>query len=193
MHVTYELTPDDYWRFNLYYRRHKYPIRPFMLCALAGVLGLLFLAGSWVAVETWLTFGRAQGTLLLSLLILLLVTLLILPPTKGKVIRFARQRPGFFCEHSISISPEWLSEKTPVNESKVAWATLKSVEEDADYLFLFLDKLVAHTIPKRAFSSPHEAETFLNTARRYWEAAKLGQPVPAEDTATWPPPPRIGA
>lgn len=193
MHVTYELTPEDYCHFSSYYRRHKYPIRPLMLFALSGVLGSLFLAGTWVAVETWLNFGRMSGTLLPSLLILLFVTVLILPPTKARILKFARRQPGLLCEHTVDISPEWLSEKTHVNESKTAWSTMKSLEEDPEYLFLFVDRLVAHAIPKRAFSSPHEAEAFLRTARLYWEAAKTGQPVPKDGAAIWPPPPRIGA
>lgn len=192
MHVTYELTPDDYWRFNLYYRRHKYPVRPFMLYALSGAIGIVFLGGGWVAVESWLAFGRAQLTLLACLLVLLFAAVGILPPTKRRMTKLAAQKPGLLCEHTIGISPEWLSEKTSVNENKAAWMTLKSLEEDSEYLFLFLDRLVAHVIPKRAFASPHEADMFLSTARRYWEAAKSGQPIPAEDAATWPPPPHIG-
>ncbi len=192
MHVTFDLTPDDFWHFSLYYRRNKYPIRPFFLYALFGVIVFLFLVGSWVAAEYWLTFGRAQSTLLVCLPVLLFFAVLIFPPTKRRVIKIARQRPGLLCEHTIGISPEWLSEKTRINENKVAWTTLKSIEEDSEYLFLFLDRLVAHVIPKRAFSSPQEANTFLNTAHRYWEAAKSGQSLPAEDAAVWPPPPCIG-
>jgi len=193
MHVTYELTPDDFWHFSLYYLRHKHFIRPALMYTLSGLMGLVFLGGTWAAVELWLTLGRVQWTLMLCLMVLPFFAVRMFPPTKGRVIKLARQRPGLLCEHTISISPEWLSERTHVNESKVAWSTMKSLEEDPEYLFLFVDRLVAHAIPKRAFSSPHEAEAFLNTARRYWEAAKSGKPIPAEETAVWPPPPRIGA
>ncbi len=198
MQVTFDLTPDDFWHFSIYYRHHKYPIRPLLMYALFAMISLVFLAGSWVAVEVWLTRGLLQWTLLVCLPILLFFIVRFLPPTKGRVVkkvrRFANQKPGLLCEHTIDISPEWLSEKTSVNETKVAWTTLKSIEEDSAYLFLFVDKLVAHIIPKRAFSSPHEADMFLNTARRFWEAAKSGSPLPVpQDGEVWPPPPRIGA
>lgn len=192
MHVTFDLTPDDFWHFSLYYRRNKHPIRPFFMYALFGVILFLFLAGTWIAAEYWLTYGRVQSSLLVCLPVLLFFAVLIFPPTKRRVIKVARQRPGLFCEHTIGITPEWLFEKTRINENKVAWTTLKSIEEDSEYLFLFLDKLVAHVIPKRAFSSPHEVEAFLNMTRQYWKASESGEPILAEDAAVWPPPPRIG-
>ena len=192
MYVTYELTPDNFWHFRLYYLRHKHFIRPALMYTLSGIMGLAFLGGTWAAAELWLTLGRISWILLLGLLVLPFFAFRMFPPTKGRVIKLAGQQPGLFCEHTIEISPEWLSEKTQVNESKVAWSTMKSLEEDPEYLFLFVDRLVAHVIPKCAFSSPHEAEVFLNTARRYWVAANSGEPISAEDTAVWPPPPRIG-
>lgn len=193
MHVTFELTPDDFWNLFLYYRRHRSPIRPVLMYSLSAIMGLVFLGGAWVVIELWLSYGRIQSTLLLCLPILLFCMARILPPRKGRVIKIARQRPGLLCEHTIGISPEWFSEKTDVNETKVAWATIKSLEEDPEYLYVFVERLTAHAIPKRVFSSPHEVEAFLRTARRYWEAAKSGQAIPTDDSDIWPPPPRVGA
>lgn len=193
MHVTYDLTPDDFWHFSQYYLRHKHFIRLPLMYTWSAFMGLIFLGGLWIAADFWFTFGRTSWILLLGLLVLPFFAFRMFPPTKGRVIKAARQRPGLLCEHTISISPEWLSEKTQVNESKTAWATMKSLEEDPEYFYLFLDKLMAHTVPKRAFSSPREADLFMATARRYWGAAKTGQSVPTDGADIWPPPPRIGA
>lgn len=193
MHVTFELTPDDFWHFSLYYRRHKHPIRPLFIYSLGAVMSVVFLGGLWVVADSWLRYHQPQWTLLFYLAAMAYFIPRFLPRRKAYVIRLARRRPGLLCGHTVSISPEWLAEKTEVNDTKVSWLTLDAIEEDRDYLYLFVTKSVAHTIPKRAFSSPHEAGMFLNTARRYWEAAKSGQPVPADDADIWPPPPRVGA
>lgn len=194
MHVTYELTPDDFWRFSLYYLRHKHFIRPSLMYTFSGVMGLAFFGGTWAAVELWLTLGRVQWTLLLCLLVLPFFAVRMFPPTKGRVIKLAKQRPGLLCEHTIAISPAWFFEKTAVNETNIAWETLFSIEEDADYQFFFIAKANAFVIPKRAFSSLAEAQAFLDTSRRYWKAIKSGQPIPElKEGEVWPPPPRLRA
>lgn len=193
MQVTFELTPDDFWHFNLYYRRHKHPIRPFFIYSLAAMMSIVFLGGIWVVADFWLRRHQLQWTMLFYLAAMAFFIPRFLPRSKAHMIRLASRRPGLLCGHTVSISPEWLAEKTEVNDTKVSWSTLNAIEEDGDYLYLFVTKAVAHTIPKRAFTSLAEAQTFMDRSRRYWQAAKTGQPVPADDCDIWPPPPRIGA
>ena len=190
MEVTYELTPDDLWSFQVYYRRHKASIRLSLLYTFAGVLGIVFIGGLLAIVESWLKTHQIDWAMLFLLAGATYFTRRFLPPTKARAIKLASQKPGFFCEHIVSVSPEWLAEKTSVHDAKVAWTTLHSLEEDQSHFYFFTSKISALIIPKRAFSGPHEAEAFLNTARLYWNAAKNGTPLAAEDTAVWPPAPR---
>lgn len=190
MNVIFELTHDDLWHFSLYYLRHKHFIRLPLMYIWSGFMGLVFLGGAWVAVDLWLTLGRTSWIMLLGLLVLPFFAFRMFPPTKSRVIKIARQRSGLLCEHTIAISPQWFSEKTAVNETKVAWKTLHSIEEDAEYQFFFIAKANAYIVPKRAFSSLAEAQAFLDTSRKYWEAAKAGQTASSDDTGTWPPPPQ---
>jgi len=200
LEATYELTPDDLWRYNQYYLRHKAPFQSLLISSPSlitklgiGFLCLVFLAGFGISVAALLQHHNPDWVMLLSPVAMLLVIPRLLPPSKKRLVKIASQRPGFFCEHIVSISPEWLAERTFVNDTKIAWSTIQSVEEDQDYLFLFLSKNVAFIVPKRAFSSPGEANTFLNLARRYLDAAKTRTPVTADDAAVWPPAPRPGA
>ncbi len=97
-------------------------------------------------------------------------------------------------EHLTVISPEWFFEKTAISETKRAWTAFDSLDEDANYEYFFISKTHAYVIPKRAFSSLAEAQTFLDKARRYRDAALTGQPVleetNAQDNGVWPPPPQ---
>ena len=200
MEVTYELTPEDVWQYNQYYLRYKAPFKSLAISNSslitklgAGFLCLMVVASFGISVAALLRHHTTDWTMLLSSVILLVVLLRLLPPTKKRLVKLHAKRPGFFCEHTYNVSPEWLSEKTTVNETKLAWTTLHTIEENDAYLFFFISKNAAHIIPKRAFSSLHEAQAFLDMARRYLDAAKTRTPVAAADSGIWPPAPRPGA
>jgi len=193
LEIIYELVPEDVWQYNLYYRRHKATLRPVFLYALAALVGVVYLGAILIIVDSWLRYHQPQWAMLLYLAAMPFFVSRFLPATKKRVVKLHSQRAGFFCEHIVGISPEWLSERTTVNDTKMAWTTIQAIEEDQNYFFLFISKSVAHIIPKRAFSSPHEAQVFLSDTRRYWDAAKTRTPVIADNPAVWPPAPRPGA
>jgi hypothetical protein len=193
LEITYDLTPEDTWQFNLYYRRHKAVFRTVFLYSLAAVISLVFLGSLWGMVDDWLRHRTINWLLLLLLPVMVYFTSRFLPPTKKRITKYISQQPGYFCEHHVSLSPEWFAARTSVHETKIAWAALYSVEENQSHIFLFQSKNLAHIVPKRAFSSLAEAETFFDTARRYWDAAKHRTPIGAEDASVWPPAPRPGA
>lgn len=200
MEVTYELTLEDVWHYNRYYLQNKAPLRsllisdPSIITKLGfGFLCLVLLMSFGLAVVSLFQHHSPDWTMLLTPIVALLAISRLLPPSKKRLAKIATQRPGLLCEHIVSISPEWLAERTFVNDTKVAWSTLHTIEEDHNYLFLFLSKNAAYIVPKRAFTGPNEAQAFLDAARRYLDAAKTRTPVTAEDASVWPPAPRPGA
>ncbi len=193
MEVKYELTPEDVWHYQGYYRRRKVGLRSIFVYLLFGLAGIVCVGSSFVVWETWSRSGKVEWNTLLPLLAGIFVALCFLPPSKARMTKTYRQRPGVFARHTYQISPEWLSQLTPVSESKNAWASLFSLEEDESYLYYFLTKSTAYIIPKRAFTSYGEAQAFLNMSRHYWEAAKTGTLSAAEPEGIWPPAPRPGA
>ena len=74
----------------------------------------------------------------------------------------------------------------------VLWQQIKAVEEDARYIYLRKFWYVL-SIPKDAFSSSAEAESFFALALAYWRKAKGIAPPPGLDlSGVWPPAPRAG-
>lgn len=69
--------------------------------------------------------------------------------------------------HTIAIGPEGVSERTAVGESRIAWSGIERIEDDDEYLFLYIGPLVAHVIPKRAFKTAEDANAFLHQAQSY--------------------------
>jgi len=192
LEVTYELMPEDVWHYQLYYRRNKAVLRPVLVYLLLSLSVIVGLGGCFVAWLAWSHFGRIEWNIILPLAVMALGAFLVLPPTKARTLKMHRQKQGGFAQHTYRISPQWFSQTTPVSESKNAWTLLCSLEEDSDYLYYFQTRTIAFIIPKRAFTSHCEAQAFLNVSRRYWDAAKMGTPVVAEETAVWPPAPRPG-
>ncbi len=197
MEVTFTLTPDDILQFaRHYYRTRTLRVRPALLYAFLGLMVLVFSADIWIAVGAWRKTGTVAWGILIGLVVVACAFYLLLPPMRWRVVKFIRKQPELVIPHTIDISPEWLSAKTSMSESKHSWQTIYSLEEDTDYLYLFITKRSPHLVPKRAFTSPAQAQAFLDKARLFWNAAKTGQAVSsdaAKETGIWPPPPRPAA
>jgi YcxB-like protein len=81
-------------------------------------------------------------------------------------------RHGVFGEHTVTLTPEALHERTKVNDSKAAWAGIYRIDDSRDHIFIFTQPNAAHVIPRRAFPTPSDADQFVQTARSYFDAAR---------------------
>jgi hypothetical protein len=52
------------------------------------------------------------------------------------------------------------------------WHAVEHVIEDREHLFIYLEKTVAHILPRRVFADEQQFEVFVDTARRYHRAAR---------------------
>ncbi|OZB90139.1 YcxB family protein [Paenibacillus sp. XY044] len=75
-------------------------------------------------------------------------------------------------EHTITLADEGIIESTSVNESIHKWGGIRDIENNEDYIFIFLNQTMAHIIPKRAFPSTETAAVFLKEAQTRWEAQR---------------------
>ncbi|HEX6624157.1 MAG TPA: YcxB family protein [Pyrinomonadaceae bacterium] len=75
--------------------------------------------------------------------------------------------------HRIALTETGLVERTAVGESRVTWAGVDRVEQNEEYVFIYTAPSAAHIIPKRAFGSPREAESFYRLAGVSKEAASV--------------------
>lgn len=75
---------------------------------------------------------------------------------------------GILGEHRIEINSEGLQEKTDVNEGFHHWKGIFSVEENDDYIYVFLTGSEAHIIPKNSFASDEEVKEFFRQAYTFW-------------------------
>src|SRR5262245_52034510 len=87
--------------------------------------------------------------------------------------RVAVRGAGKGGEHVVRIMSEGIHEKTDLGEGIRSWKTFKAITQDAHTFYFLVDALTfnavaALIIPKQAFATPQEAETFLAQARQQW-------------------------
>ena len=157
MKVTFELNRNDIWNFNKYSYTHIPSARnPIIILFLAGSLYLL------LRLEAPLIIKIITIIIYWAVMIFLLIAFLKLQTTLS-----FDSKPGILGEHTIEISPECLFEMTSVNESKHYWNGIRNIYSNDSYIFIFINKSVAHIIPKRAFNSSFESKEFLGLAYKY--------------------------
>ena len=80
---------------------------------------------------------------------------------------------GVLGPHQLILSEKALTETTPVNETTHSWKGVDRIEQNEDYVYIFVTPQAAHIVPKRFFFDRPAAEHFYDTARRYKEGAQL--------------------
>jgi hypothetical protein len=153
--VRFIITHEDYWRYTLYafFRRRRIWIS----------LLLLLIGGTLVLLST-------QGIPYILLFVVLIVVFyaFALWRNASKGAQVARKR-GM---NIVSISSEGIRQRHEMGDSTTSWRAFKAIREDKYNFYFLLDSpglaMMAFLIPKRAFASPKEAESFIGQARGYW-------------------------
>lgn len=85
------------------------------------------------------------------------------------------QDNGLTGRHQLIIDEHKVVEITSVNEAHHQWKGMDRVEEDEQYVYIFITPQAAHVIPKRAFADEQQAAQFFATARELLARAKNGE------------------
>ena len=68
--------------------------------------------------------------------------------------------------HEVTISDTGVFEKSDVGESTISWKGIERIAATPEHLFLFVNSLSGHAIPKGAFKSEEEFLLFCAEAKR---------------------------
>lgn len=79
---------------------------------------------------------------------------------KTRITKSIYNNKGVLCEHTVKINEEGIREITSVNDSFHSWKDIKDVKENKEYIFVFIDNIMAYIIPKSAFSSEVQCKEF---------------------------------
>ncbi len=171
MRVSFELTRDDYAALT-FHRAPPHPLTRQRLLVLAlllglmvGLMGLLTLFhGSLAWIEEapllrpllW-AIGVAVGAFLAlsALLWALRVWIRRLPRDDGATLG----------EHTLEVGEEGFHVEGRSGRSFVKWSAVVEVRETSNHVFLFVDRMLAYVVPKRAFPSGAECASFVDHAK----------------------------
>ncbi len=165
MNVTVDITRIDYWEFNKFAMttipkyRTNFIINIIAIPVSSFVILLLMKLPFYYVLVSSVILGIISDMLLIYFM-------------KKSIMKIPDGREGFLGKHVIEIRSDGLSETTSVNEGLHLWKGIRSIHQNEKYIFIFIDNLMAHIIPKRSFSSLKDAEDFYNLAIKYWEENK---------------------
>jgi hypothetical protein len=168
MQIDYELTVEDASAFSVYnFRTSPRTKRRLRVSQGLGILATLIFAGTW---PEWSVVDRLIFTILLLLLFVFGYPQYYrwaIRRNAAKAYSGTRSK-GVLGKHTVVIEPGGVTEKASVSESKSTWSGVEKIEDDNQYIYIFTSPLQAHVIPKRAFGSREESQTFLQTAKAFF-------------------------
>jgi len=176
--VEYEITPDDlyhyHWRASFRSPSAKRTKRKFYLYVLLTYMLLTFLPA--IGSEGF-EISHVNLWWLLPLPVLFAAGWIVMRwQTRRAILELVEEEKpgrGQLGAHKISLNEAGLVERTAVNESRHSWTGVDRVEHDQKYIYIYTAPHAALIIPKRAFSTLQEAESFNQLARLSKQSAAI--------------------
>jgi hypothetical protein len=168
MQVDYELTVEDAAAFSVYnFRTSSRFKRRLRFSQAIGILATLILAVVW---PSWSSVERLIFTVLLLLLFVFGYPMYYRWAIRRNALKTysATKSKGVLGKHTLMIESSGVTEKSSASESKSTWSGVERIADDSHYIYIFTSPLQAHVIPKRAFRSNEESQTFLETAKTFF-------------------------
>lgn len=79
---------------------------------------------------------------------------------------------GILCEHKIVFDENQFVEITDVNTTKHSWLSIGEIKELDDFVFINVNFVGTHFIPKRYFEDEKHIKEFIETAQYHQSSAK---------------------
>lgn len=159
MEITFDLSREDYWRYNRLTQLKAWRPRRLLACAAVLVVALVLVARVGRVPPLVLV---APGVGLWSLYIVVAYTL-----ARRYVMRLPTEGGGVVGRHTIGIGPDGVRDRTDVTDERVTWRGLQSVVQDRELLIMPLDRSQAVLIPTRAFANQGELARFVEMVEAF--------------------------
>lgn len=154
---------DDLAAFNKYHWAN-FPAQQrseFFLILFSCLLGVLLLVSLWLREFWWVLYFA--GLLMISGISWKYRT------SKSFYKKFYTGKDkGMIGEIELTISSEGIFEKSEAGDTKIKWSGVEKIEQNEQYVFVYIGSLMAYVIPKRTFpneSALQEFYSLLNALR----------------------------
>ena len=79
---------------------------------------------------------------------------------------------GLLCRHKLVLDEEGLSDTSDFGESRMRWGGVERVEQNDDYIFIYLSSMEAIPLNKKLFDSESAAADFYSFTAEHIEKAQ---------------------
>ena len=91
------------------------------------------------------------------------------------ILNSSTEKNGVLGKHTYIISSEGLRESTCANEGLQKWNGVQTVGKSPNFKFIRITSYMFHLIPRRAFCSQQEFESFYVMALNLWQTGQVVQ------------------
>jgi hypothetical protein len=155
--VTINLNRLDY-ALGVFRMSSRHPVNLF-------VFGAVFL---WLAVEQWMKMDPGKDSVVIAILIIVafltvaIVYVFAVFVTVLGMTLIARGEGGVLGEHTYRFVDAGLMQSTSINETLMKWGGVRSVVRSRRYIYVRVNRISFHTIPRRHFLEAAADEQFWN-------------------------------
>lgn len=171
MRVSFELTRDDYAALTFHkaspprMTRQRLLVLALLLGVMVGLMGLLTLLHGGLA---WVDEAPLLRPLLWAIGIAVgafVAISALLWALRLWVRRLPRDDGATLGEHTLEVDEDGFHVEGRSGRAFVKWSAIVEVRETNEHLFLFVDRMLAYVVPKRAFTSADECAAFADYVR----------------------------
>ncbi len=101
-------------------------------------------------------------------LVILAVAILVFPLIQ---LIFISKKKGTIGSHIFQIDDSGFYEKTTSTELKTGWGAISSAYKTKNYLYIKVNMVLVHVIPKRSFQSENDFFMFVESVNRFIKEA----------------------
>ena len=156
MDIEVEITKKDFVNFNRYwYFKKKLKSRVWMIVIFSFTMPILINLGKEFNLAGYLgsvlVFGALFSVIFFGAIWLILGFSGNVPDKGGSILG----------KKKFSINENAFIEDSESNRNEQKWKSIKSVEENGNAIFVFIDNIAGYIVPKRGFKNEEEQKEFL--------------------------------
>ncbi len=166
MEIYYELTEDDYIKFNLYHIKNSKTGKQ-ALALQRFLTPLFFIIISYVYS---MISNKSFLPLFITFLVMSILWVIFYPKYfYGLIARNAKKmikegkNDGLLGNHQLKLTEEGLVDTSSNKETKVTWPGITSVRENDGYFFLYNSSVSAYILPKREIDDVDEVRQYVQS------------------------------
>lgn len=170
MKINFELTKQDYIDFNLFHLDHSKTGRKTLFIQ-RYIVSLIFILAPFVL--RWITEIPFSYWMVVCLAAYILWVINYPKSLKKSVVKridkmlSEGKNTSLIGDNDIVINEGCITRITKQSESKSAWDTIESVQQNQKNIYIYNSALSAYIIPKRAFENKEDEASFINQVKAY--------------------------